>query len=164
MRSRSALALSLLAGGVLAVAAPSASYAASSTSSIPVSARIASSATLSASPLDFGNYAGAAVNATSTITVTSTNGTMYSVAVGNGTNSQDPSGRRLNSGAGASMLMYQVYTDSARTNVWGSSAGGVVQQVGTGSAQTLTVYGTIPAGQNSPVGSYSDTLTATVTY
>ena len=35
---------------------------------------------------------------------------------------------------------------------------------GTGASQDLTVYGTLPGGQNVPVGSYSDTVVATITF
>jgi len=39
-----------------------------------------------------------------------------------------------------------------------------VPGTGTGGVQTLTVYGQLPANQNGPPGSYSDTITVTLTF
>ena len=48
--------------------------------------------------------------------------------------------------------------------VWGGTAASDVPHTGTGTETSLTVYGRIPAGQNVPAGSYSDTVVATVTF
>lgn len=47
---------------------------------------------------------------------------------------------------------------------WGNTAGTMVGGTGNGSAQTLTVYGEVPAGQAVTPGAYVDTITATITY
>jgi spore coat protein U-like protein len=39
-----------------------------------------------------------------------------------------------------------------------------VSGTGNGNAQTLTVYGQLPAGQYVTPGAYADTITATITY
>lgn len=76
--------------------------------------------------------------------------------------------------SGASVLSYNLYYDDAYTQIRGDGTGGSL----TGSAsltltrsnptQTLTppsvIYGRIPAGQDVPAGSYSDTIVITVTY
>jgi spore coat protein U-like protein len=63
---------------------------------------------------------------------------------------------------GPSVLSYFLYTDSARTNPWGSTGVGIT---GTGSTSLpIQVYGQIPGGQNAAAGSYADTVTATITF
>ena len=44
---------------------------------------------------------------------------------------------------------YNIYTDAARTNVWGDGTGGTatIANTGTGAAQNVTVYGRVPSGQ-----------------
>jgi spore coat protein U-like protein len=73
--------------------------------------------------------------------------------------------------SGASHLNYNLYLDSARTTVWGDGTGGTQTLSGTSPivvpsyTQTDNVYGRILANQQStPPGSYSDTITVTVTY
>jgi spore coat protein U-like protein len=68
---------------------------------------------------------------------------------------------------GANLLNYAVYTDSARSTVWGDGGAGATATIdgtGSGTAQSTTIYGRIPAGQTVPAGSYSDTVNVTVTY
>ncbi|MDF0544405.1 spore coat U domain-containing protein [Sphingobium sp. H39-3-25] len=70
---------------------------------------------------------------------------------------------------GASTLQYNLYTNAARSQVWGNGTGGSVAVTNNFSAllavdQTTPVYGRIPAGQNVPAGTYSDTIVVTVTF
>jgi spore coat protein U-like protein len=114
--------------------------------------------------IDFLSVASTATNvqATGTLSVTCTNGTPYSVALGEGSNNAGggAAGRRME--AGGVLVPYQLYSDASRTVVWDDDAG-VVAGTGSGSAQPLTVYGLVPSA-NFPAGNYSDTVTATVTY
>ncbi len=65
----------------------------------------------------------------------------------------------------SNLLVYSVYTDNGRTTVWGNSTGvDVVASTGTGAQQSFTMYGRAPAAQTAPAGSYSDTITVTVTF
>lgn len=68
-------------------------------------------------------------------------------------------------------LNYNVYTDAARSMIWGDGTSGTSTNAGSctvviiGScSQTFTAYGRIPAQQNAGVGDYADTITVTVTY
>lgn len=77
--------------------------------------------------------------------------------------------RRLSNGS--FNLDYNLYTNSARTIVWGNGTGGSMTQTlsgGTVSGGTRnfsrTIYGRIPALQNVGAGAYSDTITLTVTF
>ncbi len=59
-------------------------------------------------------------------------------------------------------LPYGLYTNSARTTLWGNGTGGtsvVTRFVFIFSEFTLPIYGRIPARQNIPVGFYSDSVT-----
>jgi spore coat protein U-like protein len=71
---------------------------------------------------------------------------------------------------GASSLTYNLYTNAARTSVWGDGSAGttllsdnVFLVVGSNTVN-YTVYGRLFAGQDRAAGSYSDTITVTVTY
>jgi spore coat protein U-like protein len=81
--------------------------------------------------------------------------------------------------SGANLLNYNLYTTSARTTIWGNGSGGTSTVGGSftlGNCTLLllcsdetesrnhTAYGRIPASQNVPAGSYSDTITVTVNY
>jgi spore coat protein U-like protein len=64
--------------------------------------------------------------------------------------------------SGTNSLGYNLYTDAARTQVWGDLFnGGTIQVAPAGVPATLSVYGRIPAGQNVATGSYTDSITVT---
>lgn len=65
---------------------------------------------------------------------------------------------------GTHELNYNLYTTSQDLTIWGDGTSGTVTTNGTGGGTSYTVYGLIPALQNVPVGSYSDTVTVTVTF
>lgn len=77
--------------------------------------------------------------------------------------------RRLN-GPGY-QLDYNLYTNAARSGVWGDGSG-ATNTVNDGYllgalfpvVRSYNVYGRIPAGQNVAPGSYSDTITVTINY
>lgn len=144
---------------------PGGAFAADDT--FTVTAQVIDACNITANDLDFGNYSsisGSNLDATSTIDVTCTNGTSYGVSLNAGTTVGGAYTERLLTDT-TNTLGYNLYTTSARTTVWGDGTGGTSTSTGTGSGslQSLTVYGRIPASQNVPVGSYSDTVTATIT-
>lgn len=67
-------------------------------------------------------------------------------------------------------LNYNVYTTAAFTSIWGDSTGGTVTLSDTVTALLLTettnytVFGQLPALQTVGAGTYTDTITVTVTY
>ena len=74
-----------------------------------------------------------------------------------------PLRRMVNGTDSTKFLSYSVYSDSARSSVWENATG--VAYTGTGSAATLTVYGSVTQGQvEAVVGSYSDTLVVAINY
>ena len=140
------------------------SSGATSTGNFQVSATVASSCTVAANTVAFGNYTLAQLDGTSTITATCTNGTTYTIGLSAGTFSGATTTTRKMTVPSASGLSYSLYSDSGRTANWGNVAGSWVSGTGTGAAQSLTVYGRIPAAQSALIGSYSDTVTVTITF
>lgn len=66
---------------------------------------------------------------------------------------------------GANSIAYQLYQNATRSTVWGNTVGtNTVAGTGNGNVQLLTVYGSVPAQATPPAGTYSDTVTVTVTY
>ena len=71
---------------------------------------------------------------------------------------------------GAASLNYNLYTDPARLIVWGNGIASpdVTLTPGTVNAgdrtMVRTIYGRVPARQSVPAGSYSDTITITLTF
>jgi spore coat protein U-like protein len=119
---------------------------------------------ISASDLNFGNYAGKVVNALSTLQVGCSSGTSYHVGLSAGTaTGATVTTRQLQNGT--ALLSYALYSNTGRTTNWGNTAAtNWVSGTGTGVVQQLTVYGQLPAGQYVTPGSYTDTITASVTY
>ncbi len=119
------------------------------------------------SDLAFGTIPGlisANVDQDTTFSMTCTGRTAWNVGLDDGLNASG-SVRRMRLGAGSDHVAYELYTTGARTVRWGNTIGtDTVTGTGTGSAQSLVVHGRIPAPQSVPAGSYSDTVTVTITY
>jgi len=120
--------------------------------------------TVSATNLAFGNYTGALNTSTSTVSVTCTDGTTYTVGLSAGlATGATVTSRSMQNGS--ALLNYGLYSNSTHTTNWGNtSATNWVSGTGNGAAQPLTVYGQIPAAQYVTAGSYTDTITVSVTY
>ncbi len=147
--------------------------AATATANMTVQLTVTASCSINAATLDFGNAGllAALIDATTTLSVTCTNTTPYSVGLDNGVNFS--STRRMRQGATANYIGYAIYTDSGRTNAWTtasssttcSAANSCFLGTGNGSAQSITVYGRVPALGTAPTpGAYTDTVTMTITY
>lgn len=67
--------------------------------------------------------------------------------------------------SGSNLLTYELYADAARTTVLDTSAGSIAY-TGTGSAETVTIYGRVAAADIAAAkkGSYTDTVALTITY
>jgi spore coat protein U-like protein len=120
----------------------------------------------SASSLNFGTQGMLAANVdqSSTIQVTCTNTTPYTIGLDAGRGSgATVAARKLTSGGNT--VSYALYADAAHTTIWGNTpSSDTVAGTGNGSAQSFTVYGRVPP-QGAPVpGNYSDTITVTVMY
>jgi spore coat protein U-like protein len=132
---------------------------------VSITAPVSPICSVSAGTLGFGAYSSAAASLSSAaVTVNCSSGGAYQVSLGAGANASG--GTRRMAGPAASFLSYQLFSDAARLVAWGdgSAHGARVSGTGTGAAQTLTVYGRIPAGQSAAPGSYTDSVLVTVEY
>ncbi|HLH91093.1 MAG TPA: spore coat U domain-containing protein [Xanthobacteraceae bacterium] len=171
MRTQFALKRRLGLIGILATTcllqSVEAPLAATATTTFSVSVTLAATCTInSASALSFGNQGILATNVdqTSTIQVTCTNTTPYNIGLDAGTGSGATVAARLMTASGATVT-YSLYQDSAHSNVWGNSIGtNTVAGTGNGTGQSYTVYGRVPPQTTPAPGTYSDTVTVTVTY
>lgn len=134
------------------------------TAQFSVTATIVKDCTVSATNLAFGNYTGAVKTSTSSVSVTCTNGTAYTVGLSAGlATGATVTTRQMQNGS--ALLNYGLFTNSGHSTNWGNtSATNWVSGTGSGSAQAITVYGQIPATQYVKPGSYSDLITVYVTY
>jgi spore coat protein U-like protein len=137
------------------------------TTTFRVTAKVQAVCEVTASDLGFGTYtaqSGTPLQATTVLRATCTPNTTYHVGLDQG---QSPGAtvnqRKMASGTNA--LNYQLYSDSARSTIWGNTTGtDTVTGVGTGLAQDHTVFGAVPAAQVVPAGDYADTITVRVYY
>ena len=121
---------------------------------------------VAATDMDFGNVPGvisSPVQATSAISLTCRRGTAWQIGLSDGMN-PGAGQRRMVNGSGHH-VQYELYRDAAMTQRWGHTEN-VDRLVGsgTGSSQSVNVYGKIPGSQSVPVGAYTDRVTVTVTY
>ena len=101
----------------------------------------------------------AQADATGSIVVSCSSGTLYLLAMDGGSNYSGV--RRMANGPGQ-YLTYDIYPSSARTVPLGGSVSASL--VSDGTAQTFYAYGRVPAQTAGGSGNFTDTLTFTVTY
>jgi spore coat protein U-like protein len=153
--------------GFLGVLLPMSAEAATATGTLNLSITItASCSVVSASAVSFGSVASIAANndQTSSLIVNCSSTTPYTVSlgVGGGTGATTAIRKMTN---GANAVNYTLYSDAARTALWGSTIGtDTVAGTGTGANQTLTIYARAPIQTVPAPGSYTDAVTVTVTY
>ena len=136
------------------------------TTTFLVSLTINSNCAIAASPLNFGSNGvlTSNVDQTTTLTVTCTNTTPYNVGLDGGNVSGSTVTARLLS-SGSATVGFQLYSDSGRSVLWGNTLGtNTVSGVGNGAAQSLTVYGQVPAQTTPAAATYTSTVTASVTF
>jgi spore coat protein U-like protein len=162
--------LKLAVAGTLVMAAGVASAASPATTTLNVSANVASNCLVTAAPLAFADYdASNTVDGSANLSVRCSSGTPYTIKLGGGVNGTVT--QRLLS-FGTNNLEYNLYTSATRTTVWGETVGintvpGTGQGMSSTKANTHTVYGTIAnsdANQDAPTGLYTDTVAVTVEY
>jgi len=150
-----------------ASAAPAATYNnGTATATFTVSLTLQANCSITANPLSFGTTGvlSSAINQQTTVAVTCTNTTPYNVGLNAGSGTGSTITSRLMSGTGAntSTVAYTLKQTSGGAN-WGNTQGtDTVSGTGTGSSQSLTVYGNIPAQATPQPDAYKSTITATV--
>ena len=129
------------------------------------SATVQPACTVTATDMNFGNAGlldSAVHDGTSVVSVQCVNGTAWKIGLDNGLHAVG-STRRMQGPGG--FVDYELYRDNGRSLRWGNNPGvDTVNGSGTGSAQNRTVYGRVPTQITPSAGTYSDTITVTVTY
>lgn len=134
---------------------PLAASAGSSTATVAVTATISSNCIIAASPLQFGSYDplvannSTALTASSTINVTCTQGSNPNVAIGGSGSAQ-----MLLNGTDTTNALNYTYTLTPPATL----------TLGINSPNAFTLSGSVAAGQDVSVGSYSGSLVATVNF
>src|SRR5690348_7226588 len=167
LRNRRLLPTAILAGACLlqSVELPLATTA---TTSFTVQITLANTCTVTTpATLNFGPSVGlltANVAATTTFSVTCTTSADYTIGLNAGTGSgATVAARKMTNGGNA--VTYSLYTDASHTTVWGNTPQtDTVGSTGTGGADNYTIYGLVPPQTTPPQGTYTDTITLTVTY
>ena len=135
---------------------------------IDVSATVIPNCRIDLTPLRFGSYdplgrhASADLDAATDILLTCTRNSRATIVMDEGRSGRTGNTRGLV--LGDERLSYQIFSDSARTQIWGRGASAVQISATKTGRQQLTVYGRIAPGQEVPAGTYIDVVTATVDF
>ena len=128
--------------------------------------------TVSTTPVNFASYdvfSTVPLDTTGTITVDCNESPPPTViiAIGSSPNSGGFNPRKMILSGGSDLLIYNFYTDSNRTRIWGDGSGNTYtlsNRVRRNRPWVSTVYGRIPPGQDVSVDNYNETLTVTITW
>jgi spore coat protein U-like protein len=150
-------------------------HAASTTSTVTVTATVQSACTLSGgsasggdTTADFGTYNTALGSTVLTaggnvVSVNCTLGTLYTAKLGAGQHDLAGQRRLENQGTAGNFLNYNVGLVDAG-GLLNSVIGVALPFVGVGLPVPLVIQGSIPSGQNPLIGTYRDQLTLTISY
>lgn len=112
----------------------------------------------------FGTYdtfSSQSLESTGNIDISCDSETIYSISLSTGSGSF----LQRTMVFGSHVLNYNLFTDAARTIVWGDGTNSTATVSGvTTSTASHSVYGRVPARQNAYVGNYSDNVTITINF
>jgi spore coat protein U-like protein len=154
-------------GRVTTIASNCATYSGTATNANAVTASVIlkPNCTIIANNLNFGSVTSltANVDATSSIQTACSKNAVYNIKLNGGTTTGNVANRRMQ--LAGSQLSYQLYLTAARTTPWQDTSTTDVDLTGSGITQNSTIYGRVPI-QSIPLkkGTYTDTITATVTF
>jgi spore coat protein U-like protein len=120
--------------------------------------------TIIANPLAFGTLYSTltAVDQSTSIETHCSAGSAYTMSLNGGlTGATDPAAREMQSGA--NRLRYGIYRDSNHSEPWGTGAAALTSS-GSGTSQSIAVYGRVQPQPSPPSGSYTDTVMVTIDY
>jgi spore coat protein U-like protein len=166
--TRMATVLGLVSGLTLA-AGSLVNATTAKTANLSTSASVASNCTITTTPVAFDTYdpVGANLSAdkdgSGSVIVACTRGASTTIGLGLGIHASGIL-RRLKHANDDFFLTYEFYNDAGRLAVWSDSSGLVSYVATSKDAHEIPVYGRIPANQDVPSGSYSDTVVATVNF
>lgn len=146
------------------IACPTGSLTASTSTS--ATATVTNNCSVSATNVNFGStgFLNSNIDATGTLSIQCSSTLPYSVSLDGGlSGATNPTQRKMT--LSGSNILYGLYQDSARSVAWGSTVGTNTESgTGTGSTQSLTVYGRVASQTTPNPGTYNDTIVVTVAY
>lgn len=157
----------LVSSTVTSNLADAAVYTKSKTQSFDVTMKVVADCVISVANLDFGQNQGLltnGVNATGNMSVTCSNTTPYNIGLNEGTGiGSTGTTRYLNGSAGnPETIKFNLYQDNSKT-LWGNAQGVDTKSgTGTGIAQTISIFGEVPAQNTPKPDDYKSTITATI--
>jgi len=168
--NQSKLKLAIVSAMLLGTAGLTAPAYAGAEKNMDVKASIGLACLIETTELNFGPYDAIVANLSSplnsagvTISSTCTAGSSGIIKLNDGTNADGANRRMVHATDNAKFLNYTVSGIAFGGTKWDTSAG--VAYTGTGAKQSLPVYGQVAPAQGSAInGTYSDTLTALITY
>jgi len=162
-----------LAALAVGLAAISQGAFAQTTASVGVSATVGANCVVSTTPIAFGVYSPVAVpptDATGTVSLTCTIGAVPTIGLDNGLNFSSGTRRLASAGNFINYNVFQPLTNAASaacsytTPYPAVAAPFVLTAAPSGAARIYNLCGRMPALQAAVVGTYSDTITATVNF
>ncbi|WP_082508426.1 Csu type fimbrial protein [Burkholderia sp. Leaf177] len=151
---------------LLGTGLPCSTLATSGTFGFSANATVVNNCNISATNIAFTPAAllTSALTASGAITAQCTNGDAYKITLDGGVNGTVAARNMLR--PGGAKIGYQLYTDQQFATPWGDGSAGTstVTRTGTGLAQVITVYGRVPAQTTPAPGTYTDTITATISF
>ncbi len=172
------LSISAIVAGALALAATPLFAASSPSVGLSITASVAAKCIISSvTTVAFGAYdpvttnsaTGTDLDGTGSVGIKCSPGNGLSISIDSGVNASGNQKRMQGpSGTSSAFLNYDLYSESTRTTTWGNGSNGAsalaISTSTNASERTFTVYGRVPKGQDVNVGSFSDTVQATVNF
>jgi len=159
------LTAAVLAGAAAFAVSPA--FAGNATGSINVGLTVTDDCTIATNDIDFGStgIVESNIDTSADITIECTKGTAYAIGLDGGSTGNNTAARKMTAG-GADTVNYQLYSNAGYSTVWGNTVGTdtVDSASATGGNETHTIYARVPSHQNVPIGTYADTITATIWY
>src|SRR5947207_1580417 len=177
-----ALVLASLLGVGATMLSSTSAHAGVATSNIAVTASVTANCTISTTAVAFGAYdpvvanASTALNGNGSVSIACTKGSAPNITLDLGANASGSQRNMLVTGGGTDVLAYQLYQPPSTTpsttcsfpgsQVWGTAGSAIFTPTAPTSkaGRTYNVCGTISGGQDVAVGSYQDTVVATVNF
>jgi spore coat protein U domain-containing protein, fimbrial subunit CupE1/2/3/6 len=162
----SSIAAAVLAGTAIFAVTPA--FAGNTVGgAIHVGLEVIDECTIDTEDIDFGQVGivQSDINTTADITIECTKRTPYAIALNKGVVGASTANRQMENGDG-DLINYNLYSDSGWGSIWGSVVGTdtVDSASADGADEVLTIYAKVPSHQNVPIGTYADTITATIWY
>ncbi len=157
----------LIAIALCSSAAVTAQSSQSKTANLKVSATVVANCIVTTTDINFGNYDPVGVNATApldatgSVTLACTRGTLARVAMSYGANASGNTRRMAN---GPSLLTYELHINAQRASPWNSPYTFTGGAAPSSAPRTMTVYGRVLQAQDVPPGAYADTVLVIVTF